>query len=134
MKKSIKTLTNFAKTELHGGNLSGYAARDAALVLLDNWQDALQDGSKDDLLKDVDRVIARLQQFREEAAKQLPVVNGGLNGLSLEEWKARLAKKGVKIYPCPQHRIGRYGYTGCEDSDYVGEEEAIKAAVAHHFD
>jgi len=132
MKKSIKNLTNFAQTELHGGDLTGYAARDAALVLLGNWQDALQDGSKDDLLQDVDRVIARLQKFRAEAARQLPVVNGGLNGISLDEWKVRLAKKGVEIYPCPQHRIARFGFTGSEDSDYL-EEDVVAAAVAHHF-
>jgi hypothetical protein len=132
MKKSIKTLTIFAQTELHGGNLTGYAARDAALVLLGNWQDALVDGSKEDLLTDVDRVIAHLQKFREEAAKHLPVVNGGLNSISLDEWKIRLEKKGVEIYPCPQHRIARYGFTGCEDSDYL-EEEVVAAAVAHHF-
>jgi hypothetical protein len=34
MKHSIRTLRNFAQNELHGGDLSGYAARDAALVLL----------------------------------------------------------------------------------------------------
>jgi len=132
MKKSIKTLTEFANTELHGGDLAGYAARDAANALLENWQAALSDGSKDDLLSDIDKVIARLQTFRAEAAKQLPVVNGGLAGVSLEEWKERLAKKRVEIYPCPQHRIARFGFTGCEDSDYL-EEEVVAAAVAHHF-
>ncbi len=132
MKKSIKTLTDFAQTELHGGNLTGYAARDAALVLLGSWQDALVEGSKEDLLADIDRVIARLQKFRTEAANHLPVVNGGLNGMPLDEWKVRLEKKGVEIYPCPQHRIARYGFTGSEDSDYL-EEEVVAAAVAHHF-
>jgi hypothetical protein len=132
MKKSIKTLTDFANNELHGGDLTGYAARDAANSLLENWQAALSDGSKDHLLSDIDKVIARLQTFRSEAAKQLPVVNGGLAGVSLEEWKERLAKKRVDIYPCPQHRIARFGFTGCEDSDYL-EEEVVAAAVAHHF-
>jgi hypothetical protein len=132
MKKSIKTLTTFAQTELHGGDLTGYAARDAALVLLGNWQDTLVDGSKDDLVTDIDKVIARLQTFRAEAAKHLPVVNGGLNGISLDEWKVKLEKKGVEIYPCPQHRIARYGFTGSEDSNYL-EEEVVAAAVAHHF-
>ncbi|KVP75484.1 hypothetical protein WJ96_07185 [Burkholderia ubonensis] len=133
MKKCIKALREFAQNVLHGGDLCGYAARDASLVLLDSWQDALREGSKDELIKDVDRVIARLQTFRAEAVKALPAENGGLADRTLDDWKARLAKKRVEIYPCPQHRIGRYGYTGCEDSDYVGEEEAIKAAVAHHF-
>lgn len=133
MKRCIKTLSNFAQNELHGGDLSGYAATHAALVLLDNWQDAFKDGSKDNLVLDVDKVIARLQKFREEAVKALPTENGGLSGRSLSDWKEHLAKKRVEIYPCPQHRIGRYGYTGCEDSDYVGEEEAIKAAVAQYF-
>jgi hypothetical protein len=132
MKKSIKTLTNFVENDQNDGDLTSYAARDAAKVLLGNWQDALTDGSKDDLLLDVDRVIARLQRFREEAAKHLPVVNGGLNGISLDEWKVQLEKKGVEIYPCPQHRIARYGFTGSEDSDYL-EEEVVAAAVAHHF-
>lgn len=133
MKRCLKPLRDFAQNELHGSNLAGYGATHAALVLLDNWQDALTDGSKDNLVQDVDKVIARLQSFRAEAIKALPVVNGGLGGRTLADWKERLAKKRVEIYPCPQHRIGRYGYTGCEDSDFVGEEEAIKAAVAHYF-
>ncbi|WP_157639726.1 hypothetical protein [Burkholderia ubonensis] len=133
MKRCIKNLSNFAQNELHGGDLSGYAATHAALVLLDNWQDALKDGSKDNLVQDVDKVIARLQTFRAEAVKALPAENGGLAGRSLADWKERLAKRRIEIYPCPQHRIGRYGYTGCDDSDYVGEEEAIKAAVEHYF-
>ena len=133
MKRCIKTLREFAQNDLHGGDLTGYAARDASLVLLDSWQDALKDGSKEDLAQDIDRVIARLMNFREEAVKALPTENGGLAGRTLDDWKERLAKKHVEIYPCPQHRIGRYGYTGCDDADYTSEEEAIMAAVTHYF-
>lgn len=133
MKQCIKNLRFYVHAILHKGDLAGYATRSATMELVDHWEAALKNGSKADLLKDVDQIIERLQAFRKEAAKQLPVVNGGQAGVSLDEWKARLAKKHVEIYPCPQHRIGRYGYTGCDDADYVGEEEAIKAAVAHYF-
>lgn len=133
MSTCIETLTTFANEQLHGGDARGYAARDAARELLDHWNDLILDGSKANLLADVDEVIARLQTFRTEAAKELPVANGGLAGFTLAQWKIRLADRDIEIYPCPQHRISRFGYTGCDDADYTSEADAIKAAVAHHF-
>jgi len=131
--RGIETIRTYVETNSHGADLAGYAAQDAERALLDNWSRAVADGSKDPLLEDIDQVIARLQVFRAEAAKHLPVVNGGLAGLTLEAWKIRLENMDVAIYPCPQHRISRFGFTGCEDADYTSEADAIKAAVAHHF-
>jgi hypothetical protein len=131
--RNIETLRAYSQNELRGSELAGYAAHDAAKVLLTNWDAAIGDGSKDALLQDVDQVIARLQLFRAEAAKHLPVVNGGLASIPLAAWKIRLENVDVEIYPCPQHRISRFGFTGCDDADYTSEDDAIKAAVAHHF-
>ena len=133
MTTCIDNLRAYANDDLCGSELAGYAARAAALELLTNWEAAVSDGSKDNLVGEVDLVIARLQKFREEAAKELPVANGGLAGFSLAQWKIRLADRDIEIYPCPQHRISRYGFTGGEDADYTSEDDAIKAAVAHHF-
>ncbi len=45
--------------------LSGYAARNAAAVLADNWRIALHDGaSLPRLLADVDATIAHLKAFK----------------------------------------------------------------------
>lgn len=131
--RNIETIRTYVETNSHGADLAGYAAQDAERVLLENWSRAVADGSKDPLLEDVDQVISRLQLFREEAAKHLPVANGGLASISLDAWKVRLQNMDVEIYPCPQHRISRYGFTGCEDADFTSEADAIKAAVAHHF-
>lgn len=133
MTTCIDNLRAYANDDLCGSELAGYAARAAAQELLTNWETAVADGSKDNLVGDVDQVIARLQKFREEAAKELPVANGGLAGFSLAQWKIRLSDRDIEIYPCPQHRISRFGFTGCEDADYTSADDAIKAAVAHHF-
>lgn len=131
--RGIEAIRTYVESNSHGADLAGYAAQDAERVLLANWTRAVADVSKDPLLDDIDQVIANLQVFRAEAAKHLPVVNGGLAGLTLEAWKIRLENMDVEIYPCPQHRISRFGYTGCDDADYTSEADAIKAAVAHHF-
>jgi len=131
--RNLDALRAHTKGELGSSDLVGFAAHDAQRVLLDNWTRAIADGSKEPLLDDVDQVIARLQLFRAEAAKHLPVANGGLAGITLDAWKVRLENIDVEIYPCPQHRISRYGFTGCEDADFTSESDAIKAAVAHHF-
>lgn len=133
MSKCIEILTAHVNAELHGGELAGYAAQAAAKELLTNWRAALADGSADTLVHDVDQVIARLQAFRAEAVKELPVANGGLAGFTLAQWKTRLADRDVEIYPCPQHRISRFGFTGSEDADYTSEDDAIRAAVSHYF-
>jgi hypothetical protein len=57
------------------GNLAGYSARQAATELLASWVDALQDGSKDNLLADIDHVIVHLRHFRQRATTWLPVAN-----------------------------------------------------------
>ncbi len=58
-----------------GGELSAYAAQAATGVLIENWVCAVNDGSKlDDLLPDVDQVIARLQQFKQAVLKRNPAV------------------------------------------------------------
>jgi hypothetical protein len=133
MATCIDTLRAFANGEMCGTDLAGYAARDAAEVLMADWESAVDEDSGDPLISDVDQVIARLQRFRDAAAKELPVANGGLAGFSLAQWKIRLSDRDIEIYPCPQHRISRFGFTGCEDADYTSEDNAIKAAVAHHF-
>ena len=133
MNQNVKTLRDYALNDMHGGDLRGYSAREAARVLLNNWEDAIGDGSSHNLVDDVNLVIEHLQKFRDEAAKHLPVVNGGLAGVSLADWRVRLAAQDVEIYPCPQHRISRFGYTDCEAADYQSEDEAITAAVAHYF-
>lgn len=131
--RGIETIRTYVESNSHGADLAGYAAQDAERVLVENWARAVADGSKDPLLEDIDQVISRLQLFRDEAAKHLPVANGGLASISLDAWKIRLKNMDVEIYPCPQHRISRYGFTGCDDADYTSEADAIRAAVAHHF-
>lgn len=57
--------------------LSGYAAHEAARVLLENWEAALADGSKDNLVADIDDVISELKGFRQHARSILPRESGG---------------------------------------------------------
>ena len=53
-----------------GGDLAGYAALAAANQLAANWRDALQDGAKlEQLLPDIDDVIALLQNFKKQLEK-----------------------------------------------------------------
>ena len=52
-------------------DLSGYAAQDAARLLLDNWSAAIFDGNIHGLARDVDRVIDQLRLFRRAARKTL---------------------------------------------------------------
>jgi hypothetical protein len=133
MTTCIDTLRAYSQTELRGSDLAGFAAHDAERVLLDNWNRAIADGTKDPLLEDIGQVITRLVKFREEARKHIPVANGGLASIPLDAWKVRLANMDVEIYPCPQHRISRFGFTGCDDADFTSENDAIMAAVARHF-
>lgn len=77
MSDCIEVLRDFAKNDMHRNDVFGYAARDSALELLNYWEDVLRDGTDMNLLQDVDTVIERLQDFRAEAAKHLPVHNGG---------------------------------------------------------
>lgn len=56
-----------------------------------------------------------------------------VDGIPMGEWKVRLARKGVELFPCPQHRIAFIGYTGCKDAHYTSEEDAIQAAVEQYF-
>lgn len=131
--RGLETLREYSKTELRTSDLVGFAAHDAEKVLLDNWTRAIADGSKEHLPNDIDQLISRLQAFRAEAVKQLPVANGGLAGLPLEHWKNRLAGREVFVYPCPHFRVGYFGFDGCDAADYRSEDDAIIAAVAHHF-
>lgn len=57
--------------------LSGYAAQAAARVLLNNWQVALADGSKHNLVADIDDVINLLHAFKLKAIEVLPATNSG---------------------------------------------------------
>lgn len=84
---ALKVLGQYADSLAGDTSLQGYAAQAAAGVLLRNWQDALADGCPDNLVADVDEVIARLTAFKRKAIQVLPAKNGGLQGLPAEVWK-----------------------------------------------
>ncbi|GBG14839.1 ADP-L-glycero-D-manno-heptose-6-epimerase [Novimethylophilus kurashikiensis] len=76
----IARLSKLASPGVEDGftaDLAGYAAEAAAKVLLQNWETALADGSKDYLVTDIDDVIRQLRLFREHARRELPRANGG---------------------------------------------------------
>lgn len=77
----ITDLRHFIEGELHENDVRGNAARNAASTLLDSWPDRIDGITEDNLLKDVDAVIAHLQGFREKAKRVLPSVNGGIRCL-----------------------------------------------------
>jgi hypothetical protein len=93
----IKELAHHVSHDLHGGALDGYAARTAALTLLASWDDALTDGCGHKLVNDVDETIQRLLAFHAKAVEVLPLKNGGLAGLPLSYWKARLKAIGIEV-------------------------------------
>jgi hypothetical protein len=52
----------------HPQDLSDWGARAAAEELLENWEPALREGTQfNDVIGDVDRVIEKLQAFKERA-------------------------------------------------------------------
>ncbi|MBU9200387.1 hypothetical protein KTD31_03340 [Burkholderia multivorans] len=77
----INDLKAFIKEEIPESDLRGQAARAAASILLDNWQDAIKDLCEDNLLQDVDSVIEHLRKFQEKAKRTLPQFCGGLRCL-----------------------------------------------------
>lgn len=114
-------------------DLSGYAALSAVSMLINNWEMALKDGNTDPLLEDVDQVISHLQVFRAQAQAVLPLDNGGLGGVAIDEWVRRLDAIGISIYEAedyPDH----YGYSGCDVDCYGSEADAVTAAVLEHKD
>jgi hypothetical protein len=58
------------------GDLIGYAAQAAARELVKSWSDAVRDGNTANLLADVDKVIATLAAFKEQAKRILPSMDG----------------------------------------------------------
>jgi hypothetical protein len=124
----VEALTEFVDDDLHGQTLDGYAARKAALELLSNWDCALTDGSGDKLVNDVDLAIARLRTFRDKAVELLPLKNGGLAGLPLSYWKARLKSKGVEVVQAEGANTWRLRLQG-GDGPSVYPSEA--AAIVH---
>lgn len=114
--------------EQHNFNedLCGDAARSASKRLLENWNDAIQDDFKGDLISDVDQVIENLRAFKQHIQAILPVQNGGLGGEPLKTWHDRLSEIGVSIYEVEDMQC--YGFTDCED-EYDSEVDATVAAI-----
>lgn len=133
MNQVTNELRDFAENSLHGTSVQGYAARDAAKVLLINWADALADGSTDNLVADVDEVIDFLRTFQNKARDVLPIRNGGFAGTSAEEWEQRLSDEhDVTVYEA-EDLPGHYGYTDCDADDFQSKEAALSAAIAKYF-
>lgn len=71
---TVSNFKNILQNLEDEGQLSGYAAKAAAEMLVANWQDALRDGnSLDNLIGDVDDVISLLQRFKSSVAAILGV-------------------------------------------------------------
>lgn len=82
VQSDIRSLLNDLDNE---SDLVGYALQEAATKIGNNWIEAVGDGYKKNLLSDIDDLISRLWDFRENARLMLPVENGGLvdRGVSL---------------------------------------------------
>jgi hypothetical protein len=81
---AISTIARLADFVSGGGpeqifprELAGYAATSAVRELLASWTAALSEGSQENLVADVDRVLELLVKFRNLAAGTLPHANGG---------------------------------------------------------
>lgn len=124
-------LRDFIKQELRGDlDLRGEAAAEAAYTLLSNWTCAVMDGSLDNLVPDVDLVVSKLRLFQDRARELLPIVNGGLDGKSVDYWQDRLNNEDISVYEA-EDLPGHWGFTGCEADCYQSELEALAAAVQH---
>lgn len=75
VQRDIRSLLDELDNE---SDLVGYALQEAVIKIGNNWIDAVGDGFKGDLLSDLDELISRLGDFRENARLILPVENGGL--------------------------------------------------------
>lgn len=134
MRNIIGSLRRYAEQDLHGTDLRGYAARDAAKVLLVNWEDAIADGNKDNLVADIDLVIDYLRQFQREARTNLPLVNGGLGGYAAEYWLDKLAEENISVYEVESGNPGYFSFTGSNANLFRSEEDAVVAAVCQCLD
>ncbi|RQR65482.1 hypothetical protein DIE18_03260 [Burkholderia sp. Bp9125] len=146
----ITDLRHFIEEKLPDSDVRGKAARDAASKLLGSWPDRIDGLTEDNLLKDVDAVIAHLQAFREKAKRVLPSVNGGICCLVYwddESWweddAAAAFKQGWRVTPVHRSLIVRDGpgfdiFATDEDAlafvkarAAAGDARAIKALKFH---
>lgn len=100
--------------------------------LVDYWKAAL---SRDDglgMLKDFRAVIEALEEVESKALKDLPIVDGGLNGESPDFWIERLSNAGVMVYLSREFPF-KFEFTGCE-AYYSSKFAAISAAVLTHIE
>lgn len=139
---ALSELSEFVANELHGCELSGYAASDAAKALLTHWTRAVADGNSDNLIKDVDLTIETLMSFKQESISKLPLKNGGLQGLTVSRWISILKERGFEVYEVVDQVDSTYRFSGPgfeydfdqPPTDYPSMEEAtIAAAVAAGF-
>lgn len=154
MKNYLARLTRYVDEDMYKHSQEGGAARHAARELLGRWATLLKEGSSANFLTDVDSVIERFQQegphtyldyyigtvewvvrplqmFRFLAVRELPVVNGGLDGRGVAYWEKLLEKLNVKLHTLGDGR-DRWTYSGAA-TDYEWQEEACQAAVAQYL-
>ena len=101
----------------------------ALSLLCSEWAQGLQKSPAQPILDAVEMMISDLERFRAAVRQNLPVENGGFEGLTREQAIKALRDVAIEVY---ETGGGYFGFSGCDADQWECFDDAINAALKYH--